>query len=95
MEKVEQIINTLSEKIKRLVEENKTLKQRVSELTSESSTYRSLSEEREKALMNLESKSQVLTAARHLEHKSDPDRVKGKIDELVREIDKCINLLNR
>jgi len=95
MEKVEKIINTLSEKIKLLVEENKMLKQRVSELTSESSTYRNLSEERERALVSLESKSQVLTAARQLEHKSDPDRVKGKIDGLVREIDKCINLLSR
>lgn len=95
MEKVEQLYTSLQEKIKQLVEENKMLKLRVSELTDEASIYRNLSTEREKALQSLESRTQVLSAARHIEQRSDPDHVKVKIDELVREIDKCINLLNR
>lgn len=95
MEKVDQIIGALHEKIKGLVEENKTLKQRVSELDQESSSYRNLSEEREKILVDLQSRSQVESTARQIEQKSDSEKVKVKIDELVREIENCIHLLSR
>jgi hypothetical protein len=95
MERVEQIISTLQIKIKQLVDENQQLKHRVLELTKQSSDYRSLSEQKEEALKKLESKSQVITAARNIEGKTDTDKVKVRIDELVREIDRCINLLNR
>jgi len=95
MEKVEQLIGTLQKNINRLVEENNMLKQRVSALDQESSGYRILLEEREKALENLESTAQAVTAARNIQKKTDPEKVKGKIDELVREIDRCIHLLNR
>ena len=92
---MEQLIGTLQENIKSLVEENKTLKQRVSALIQESSNYRDLLGEREKALNDLESETQAAAAARNIEQKTDPEKVKVRIDELVREIDRCIHLLNR
>jgi DNA repair ATPase RecN len=95
MDRVEQIIITLQTKIKQLVEENQQLKHHVLELTKQSSEYRKLSEDREESLKKLESKSQAVTAARQIEGKTDSDKVKVRIDELVREIDRCINLLNR
>ena len=95
MDKVEQIIDTLYIKVEQLVEENTELKQRVSELVSESAYYRGLLEEKKKAFSNLESKAQARSVAENLVSSSDARQVKGKIDELVREIDKCINSLSR
>lgn len=95
MERVEQMISILQAKISQLVEENRQLKHRVLELTKQSSDCQNLLEEKEEALRKLESKSQLITAARQIEDKTDSDKVKVKIDELVREIDRCINLLNR
>ena len=95
MAEVERILKNIHEKINLLVEENKNLRQRVSELVQESSHYRDLSEEKEKTVHDLKSQTQVITAARNLEQKADPEQVRVKIDELVREIDRCINLLSR
>jgi len=95
MERVEQIFGILEIKVKQLVEENQQLKHRVLELTKQSSGYHSLLEQREEELRKLESRSQLVSAARQLEDTTDSEKVKGKIDELVREIDRCINLLNR
>jgi len=95
MNKVEQIITELHSKISQLVEENRQLKHHVLELTEQSSEYRKLSEEREQKLKMQQSRSEVMTAARLIENKADSDKVKVRIDELVREIDRCINLLNR
>ena len=95
MEKVEQIIDTLRIKIEQLVEENGKLKKHVYELIEESTSYKTLSEEKTKALTDLESQSQVTLAAKHLRDKAGSEQAKVRIDELVREIDKCINLLSR
>ena len=95
MGKVDQIIEELQVKIKQMVEENKKLKTQVTELNDESSYYRSLAEEKEEAVRSLESKSQLTAAARNVEQKSDSEKAKVKIDALVREIDRCINLLSR
>jgi cell division septum initiation protein DivIVA len=95
MEKVEQIIDALYIKIEQLVEENTELKKRVSELVSESAYYKGLLEERKKAYSALESQAQARTVAGQLVKSSSAGQVKGKIDELVREIDRCINLLSR
>jgi DNA repair exonuclease SbcCD ATPase subunit len=95
MEKVEQIIDTLRTRIEQLVEDNRKLKKHVSELMDESTRFKALSEDREKALEDLSSRSQAITAARHLRENAGSEQARNRIDELVREIDKCINLLNR
>ena len=95
MEKVEQIIDALRIKIEQLVEENRTLKHEVSELIEKAARFKALSEENQKALASLESQSQATTAAMQLTKKADSGQARERIDELVREIDRCINLLNR
>ena len=95
MNKIEQIVIELQSKISQLVEENRQLKHHVLELTEQSSEYRKLSEERGQQLKMQQSGSEALTAARLRDNKADSDKMKGRIDELVREIDRCINLLNR
>jgi hypothetical protein len=95
MEKVEQMIGAIQEKIEQLVEENQKLKKRVLELIEESSYYKGLSKDKEKALENLEARSEAMTMAKHMVQDSDSEQARGKIDELVREIDRCIDLLSR
>lgn len=81
--------------MKQLVEENRQMKQRVLELTEQSSGYLKRLDQQEEEIRRLESKSRAVTAARQIEGSMDSDKVKVKIDELVREIDRCINLLSR
>lgn len=95
MEKVKQILGTLHEKTEQLVNENRKLKQQLSELHQELAHYRGLSEEREKSLIDLQAQSNVIYAGKQVAQKSDSEIVRSRIEELVREIDRCINLLNR
>lgn len=95
MEKVEKIIDTLRIKIEQLVEENRKLKKEVSGLVDQTGHYKALSEETQKTLTELESRSQATMAAEHLRDGAGPEKARERIDELVREIDRCINLLSR
>ncbi|MDG5800083.1 hypothetical protein QA597_06895 [Marinilabiliaceae bacterium ANBcel2] len=87
--KLEEKVDKLIERYKAQKEENKMLRSRVSQLTEQlnqiNSSYSSLEESFEK-----------LKIAKTLEaSNNDVKETKLRINQIVREIDKCIALLNR
>lgn len=88
------LISGIEYKIRKLIEvnqalsdENKWLKQRVSELTDEVSEFtRRLQERENRAIKH--------SLANVLEYKIGVDKGKEKLNELIEEIDKCINVLS-
>jgi hypothetical protein len=71
----------LQEAYERMVLENKDLKIKV--------------EEQEKNILELKNNITLLKVSSSAHSISGPDESKKKIDDMVREIDKCIALLNR
>lgn len=91
----DELINKLQTGIHRLIElyeqekaQNSILKQRINELSN-------LLLEKEKETMSLETKYNTLRMAKTLSETGDTLETKVKVNNLVRELDKCIALLNR
>jgi chromosome segregation ATPase len=95
MDKFSIIVSGLEYKIKKIVDlqnqasnENQKLKQEIHEI-------KNIIEDQKVIITNLEEKIKVLKIAKTLEAAGkDNNQAKLKINELVREIDKCIALLN-
>jgi cell division septum initiation protein DivIVA len=88
------LISGIEYKIRKLIEinealsnENKVLKQKVSELTNKVSALSG-------SLLEEENKKIKLSLANTLEYKIGVEKGKEKLDELIEEIDKCINVLS-
>jgi len=95
MDKVSTIISELEYKVKKIV----TLQ---SETLTETLTQRKniqdlnhIIEEQKVIIKNLEEKVKVQKIAKTIEYGKDSYQAKLRINELVREIDKCIALLNK
>ena len=95
MNKISIILPELEFKLKKVVDlrqqtlkENKKLKKDNSEATK-------IIEEQKVIIKNLEEKVKIIKISKSIEGKKDNYRVKLRINELLREIDKCIALLNK
>jgi hypothetical protein len=94
MDKFSIIVSGLEYKIKKIVDlqnqilnENKKIKQEIHD-------KKNIIEDQKVIIKNLEEKIKVLRIAKTLEAGKDNNQAKLKINEIVREIDKCIALLN-
>ena len=94
MDKVSLIVSGLEYKIKKIVDlqnqttiENNKLKQEIKNL-------KDIIENQKVIISKTEEKNKVHTIARVLENRKD-NKAKLRINELVREIDKCIAHLNK
>jgi chromosome segregation ATPase len=94
MKDVETLVSGIDYKLKQLFdnhhhlrEENVALKKKIEEFKSDINKYR-------ETIKQLEEKVQLLKLAKTLESNEGNVEAKLKINELVREIDKCIGLLN-
>ena len=94
MKDVETLVSGIDYKLKQFFEkhlllraENKTLNKKIEELKSDINKNR-------ETIKQLEEKVQILKLAKTLESNEGNVEAKLKINELVREIDKCIGLLN-
>lgn len=90
------IIESIESKVKRLVLLYKQIKQENSQLENENKSLQLELAKKEQQIVELEEKIKVIKIT-HLVSSSDEDkkRVKIKINEYVREIDRCIALLNQ
>ncbi|TCO09121.1 hypothetical protein [Natronoflexus pectinivorans] len=87
--KLEEKIDQLVDRYRAQKEENRLLRDRISELTNQL-------DEAGSSYTELESSFNKLKIAKTLEASSEDVReTKVKINQIVREIDKCIALLNR
>ena len=85
---IEYKIKVLAEKNKVLFEENARLKQQNSELNT-------LVQQQQSELENLEEKIAILKVSKTFGSDTERQSARIKINELVREIDECLNLLNK
>ncbi|MCX6233563.1 MAG: hypothetical protein NT175_02415 [Bacteroidetes bacterium] len=94
MKEVDQLISSIEHKIRKLVDqqkvsetENKMLKQNVEKLNN-------IIKQQENTIKQLEEKNSLSTITESPETSQGGVEVKNKIDGLVQEIDRCIDLLN-
>lgn len=85
---IEYKIKVLAENNKALFEENTKLKQQNSELNDQV-------QKQQNELGSLEEKAAILKVSKTFGSDTDRQSAKIKINELVREIDECLNLLNK
>ena len=85
---IEKKINHLIEKQNNLLEQNSVLNRKNEELSVKL-------EEKEEMIRELKDKNNYIKISQSVKQSEGNTDVKIKIDELVREIDKCIGLLNK
>ena len=94
MDKVSLIVSGLEYKIKKLVDlHNQTTTENI-KLKQEIKNLKDIIENQKVIIDKTEEKNKVHTIAKVLENRKD-NKAKLRINELVREIDKCIALLNK
>lgn len=95
MDKVSIILPSLEFKLKKIVDlQQQTLKEN-EKLRKQQTDSIKIIEEQKVIIKSLEEKIKVLKISKTIEGKKDNYRVKLRINELLREIDKCIALLNK
>lgn len=85
---IEYKIRKLINQVAKLQHENKDLKQTIEELTNNINTLEHRNKEQE-------DKIKILKLAKSLNKEESTTEVKLKINELLREIDNCVRLLNK
>ena len=96
MTEKESIINSLEEKVKKLVTLHKSLKSENQHFSSENNDLRDIIKLKDNELKDLQGRYEQLKLAKLLVTGSeDVHEAKLKVNKIVREIDKCIALLNK
>ena len=94
MTEVSLLISGIEEKLHKLIERQKELTQRINSYKEEIRDLKNSHEEQKKEINRLKEQYRVLKLSKTFEKKEGAVEAKAKINELVREIEKCIGLLN-
>ena len=90
------VLNSIKEKVHTLMSNNSSLKEQNIQLETKVSELKNTLEEQNAEIENFNEKVKMLKMAKSLGGDSEKNtEMKLKINELVREIDKCISLLNK
>lgn len=89
------LIAGIEYKVRKLMDQCNKLKQNQAALLDENSELKKVIEEKNILIENLKEEIQKVKLAKSLESKEGSAEAKMKINELVREIDRCIGLLNQ
>ena len=95
MNLIEGHLQDLEEKIRQLVEDYHKIKTEKDLLIRQSVIQQKTIEEQKEEIESLKKQVQALKIAKSVESTQDTGKVKDKIQDLVREIDRCIELLNK
>ncbi|MBN2667631.1 MAG: hypothetical protein JXR60_00250 [Bacteroidales bacterium] len=87
-------IQRLRQNVRAIMQELKLAKKEISELQNKNKDLEIVVKEKELLIEDLEIKYKHLLNAKALTGKEGIDETKSNINDLVREIDKCIALLN-
>jgi len=88
------LVSGIEYKVRRLAEKHARLMAENESLTSEIKKLKSSNDEQKQIINQLEEKIKLLKLTRALETNEGSVDSKSRINEMVREIDKCIGLLN-
>lgn len=95
MKNAETLLAGIEYKVRRLLEKNGLLHTENEQLKDEVAGLKSNIEDLERSIFELKEKTTTLKLAKTLNKDESRTEVKLKINELVREIDHCIGLLNK
>ena len=88
------LVISIKEKIKKILFVLDELKKENSVLKKDIQEYRKQKEDMINKINNLTQKSDLLKINQSIESESDSSYTKKKIDHYIKEIDKCINLID-
>jgi len=94
MNKISLLTKDIENKIKKIVDLQSQLKKENNHLIQEVHDLKKIVENQNVIIGNLENNLKILKIAKTLNKGKDNQQAKLKINELVREIEKCIALLN-
>lgn len=95
MENAASMISSIDLKMKRLIQQHKEIKEKLHHYQNEIQELKFINDQQQKSINELKEKIKLLKIAKSTEKQEGAVDAKLKINELVREIDKCIGLLNR
>ncbi len=88
------LVSGIEFKLKKLISENIKLKNDITVINEKLIQQNNLIDNQEKTITTLEEKIKILKITKTLTSSKDSHDVKIKVNEALREIDKCIGLLN-
>ncbi|MEI7663610.1 MAG: hypothetical protein WCK34_15485 [Bacteroidota bacterium] len=94
MKDVATLVSGIDYKIRKLIEHHALLRSENRSLIDEIRELKLVTSDQKQKIRQLEENIKILKLAKTLENKEGNVEAKLKINELVREIDKCIGLLN-
>jgi len=94
MKDVATLVSGIDYKLRKLIEHHQLLRSENGGINKEIQELRLVNNEQREKIKQLEEKIKILKLAKTLENKEGNVEAKLKINELVREIDKCIGLIN-
>jgi hypothetical protein len=95
MENVVQKVASIESKVKRLIERHKEISENLKQYQKEIQELKDINELQQQSINQLKEKIKLLKIAKTTEIKEGAADAKLKINEMIREIDKCIGLLNK
>ena len=87
-------VTNIETKLLKLIEQQKQLREKTDEYQKEIQELKKIHEEHKKIIRQLEEKINTIRITKTIENKEGTIAAKNKITELVREIDKCMGILN-
>ena len=94
MKDVASLVSGIEYKLRKLIENHHLLRSENIRLNHEIQELKQVNNDQRQSIKQLEEKNKILRIAKTLVTKEGNVEAKLKINELVREIDKCIGLLN-
>lgn len=82
-------------KIRRLIDENKSLKAEVMQLTESKEELQDIIKNQQETISKYKEENQILKLRNTLVEKGDSAEIKLKINQLIRNIDKSLSLLTQ
>ena len=89
------LIAGIEYKLRKLIDKNESLKKELQQTIQQHKALEQLTDNQHKRIIELENNINLLKIAKSLEPGKGTVEAKVKINELVREIDRCIGLLNK
>lgn len=95
MSDTSKLVTDINNKVRKLISIQNSLKEQDSELKNKQEELKQIIEKQNKVIEQLKDKNRNLKIAKSVKQAEGNSDVKIRINELVREIDQCIEILNK
>ncbi len=95
MKQSDEYVTLIEEKLKKFIELHTHLKLEYQNLVEEKSVLNKIVENQKEKLKESEKQINNIITAKYLKNNKETTEAKQKINEILREIDKCVGLLNQ